>query len=46
MITAAEILGTRGTVAVGVVLLALILGWVAMRIIRRPKRAVRLPHEV
>ncbi len=37
-------LGTGGTVAVGAVLLALILGWAAMRIIKRPERTVWLPE--
>ncbi len=36
-------LGTGGTMAVGVVLLVLILGWAAMRIIHRPERTVWLP---
>src|SRR4051794_4414879 len=41
----AEGLGTGGTVAVGVVLLMLVLGWAAARIIRRPQRTVWLPEE-
>jgi hypothetical protein len=45
LIAAAEILGTGGTVAVGVVLLLLILGWAAKRIIRRPERTVWLPEK-
>jgi hypothetical protein len=44
LIWAAEMLGTGGTVAVGAVLLALILGWAAMRIIKRPERTVWLPE--
>ncbi len=43
LVWVAELLGTGGTIAVGVVLLALILGWAAARIIRRPKRTVYLP---
>jgi hypothetical protein len=45
LIAAAEILGTGGTVAVGVVLLVLIIGWAAKRIIRRPERTVWLPEK-
>lgn len=44
LIGVAEMLGTTGTVAVGVLLLALILGWAAHRIIRRPLRTVWLPE--
>ncbi|MDR3621634.1 MAG: hypothetical protein P4L85_19945 [Paludisphaera borealis] len=40
---AAELLGANGTLAVGVALLLLILGWAAQRIIRRPERTVWLP---
>jgi hypothetical protein len=43
-ITVAELLGTNGTIALGVLLLMLILGWAAMRIIRRPERTVWLPE--
>jgi hypothetical protein len=43
LITVAELLGPKGTIAAGVVLLALVLGWATMRIVRRPKRTVRLP---
>jgi hypothetical protein len=43
LITVAELLGTGGTIAVGVVLLALVLGWATMRIVRRPRRTVWLP---
>jgi hypothetical protein len=46
LIWIAELLGTGGTVAAGVVLLALILGWAAMRIIKRPERTVWLPEKV
>jgi hypothetical protein len=45
LIWVAEILGTNGTIVVGVVLLALILGWAAKRIIHRPKRTVWLLEE-
>jgi hypothetical protein len=34
----ADTLGTGGTIVVGILLLALIGGWAAMRIIRRPER--------
>lgn len=44
LIWAAELLGTNGTIAVGVVLLVLILGWAANRIIHRPERTVWLPE--
>jgi hypothetical protein len=44
LIGIAETLGTGGTIAVGVLLLALIGGWAAMRIIRRPERTVWLPE--
>jgi hypothetical protein len=43
--SAAELLGTGGTVVVGVLLLVLILGWATKRIIRRPQRTVWLPEE-
>jgi hypothetical protein len=43
MISLAEILGTNGTILVGVVLLVLIVGWAAKRIIHRPERTVWLP---
>jgi hypothetical protein len=42
---AAELLGTRGTIAVGVLLLVLIVGWAARRIIWRPERTVWLPEK-
>jgi hypothetical protein len=45
LVWVAELLGTGGTIALGVVLLALILGWAAARIIRRPKRTVWLPEK-
>jgi hypothetical protein len=41
----AEMLGPDRTVAVGVVLLVLILGWAAMRIIKRPGRTVWRPEK-
>lgn len=44
LITVAEILGTNGTIAVGVVLLLLVVGWAAKRLIHRPKRTVWLPE--
>jgi hypothetical protein len=44
LIWVAEILGTGGTVAVGVVLLVLVLGWAAKRIIHRPERTVWRPE--
>jgi hypothetical protein len=44
LIGAADILGPNGTIAVGVVLLVLILGWAARRIIHRPERTVWLPE--
>jgi hypothetical protein len=43
LITVAELQGPEGTIAVGVVLLALVLGWATTRIVRRPKRTVWLP---
>ncbi len=45
LIWTAELLGTGGTVAVGLLLLVLVLGWAAMRIIRRPERTVWLPEK-
>jgi hypothetical protein len=44
LIMLAENLGTGGTIAVGVMLLALVLGWAAARIVRRPRRTVWLPE--
>jgi hypothetical protein len=41
----AEMLGTTGTIAVGVVLLALILGWAAARVVKRPERTVWVPQQ-
>ena len=41
----AELLGTTGTIIVGVVLLLLIVGWTAKRIIHRPERTVWLPQQ-
>jgi hypothetical protein len=40
----ADTLGTGGTIAVGILLLALIDGWAAMRIVRRPERTFWLPE--
>jgi hypothetical protein len=40
----AEVLGVTGVIAVGVVLLCLILGWAARRIVKRPERTVWLPQ--
>jgi hypothetical protein len=45
LIWVAEILGPTGTIAVGAVLLVLILGWAAARVIRRPQRTVWLPEK-
>ncbi len=45
LIWAAELLGTGGTIAVGVLLGVLILGWAAKRIIHRPERTVWLPEK-
>jgi hypothetical protein len=44
LILIADTLGTGGTITVGVLLLVLIGGWAAMRIIRRPERTVWLPE--
>lgn len=41
-----ELLGTGGTIAVGVVLLALVLGWAVSRLVRRPQRSVWVPETV
>lgn len=43
LISIAEMLGTSGTTAVGVVLIVLIVGWAAARIIKRPERTVLMP---
>jgi hypothetical protein len=40
----AEMLGMGGTIAVGVLLLALVVGWAATRIVKRPQRTVWLPE--
>ncbi len=45
LIWVAELLGPTGTVAVGVVLLVLVGGWAAMRVIKRPERTVWLPEK-
>jgi hypothetical protein len=44
LISLAEMLGTTGTIAVGVLLLLLVVGWAAKRIIHRPERTVWLPE--
>jgi hypothetical protein len=44
-ITVAEMLGPNGVLVVGVLLLVLIVGWVAMRIIKRPTRTVWVPDQ-
>jgi hypothetical protein len=46
MNSAAEILGTNGTIAVGALLLAFVLGWAGMRVVRRPECTVWLPEAV
>jgi hypothetical protein len=43
LIWVAELLGTGGTIAAGAVLLALIVGWAAKRVVKRPERTVWLP---
>jgi hypothetical protein len=40
----AEMLGTSGTIALGVVLLILVLGWAAARVFKRPQRTVWRPE--
>lgn len=45
LIAVAEVLGTNGTIAVGVVLLVLILAWTAHQLVRRPERTVWLPEK-
>jgi hypothetical protein len=40
----AGMLGVNGTLAVGVVLLAAIVGWATMRVVRRPQRTVWQPE--
>lgn len=40
----AEVLGVTGVIAVGVVLLTLILGWAAKRIVKRPERTAWVPQ--
>lgn len=44
LIWVAELLGTNGAIAVGVLLLVLVVGWIAARIIKRPERTVWLPQ--
>ena len=44
LITVADFLGPTGTIAVGVLLLVLVVGWAARRIIHRPVRTVWLPQ--
>ena len=41
----ADLLGPTGTVAAGVALAVLVVGWAAMRIIKRPVRTVWLPEK-
>jgi hypothetical protein len=43
LIGAAELLGVGGALAVGAGLLALVLGWAAMRVVKRPERTVWVP---
>ena len=45
LIFAAQILGTKGSMAAGVVLGVATLGWMIRRIVRRPERAVWVPAE-
>ncbi|QDV36572.1 hypothetical protein [Tautonia plasticadhaerens] len=40
----AEVLGTTGTIAVGVLLLVLVMGWAYRRLSKRPQRTVWLPE--
>jgi len=44
MVWLAEMLGTSGTMALGVVLLLLVLGWAAARVSKRPQRTVWRPQ--
>jgi hypothetical protein len=43
LVWVSETLGTDNTIALGVILLALILGWAAVRVIHRPERTVWIP---
>lgn len=43
LINAAEVLGTGGSIGVGVLVLALVLAWAVRRITHRPERTVWLP---
>ncbi|WZO98315.1 hypothetical protein EP7_005375 [Isosphaeraceae bacterium EP7] len=43
LITIAEIIGVNGSIAIGVILLALIVAWIIRRIVHRPERTVWLP---
>src|SRR5262249_3133839 len=45
LVWVAELLGPTGATVLGVALLVLIVGWLAMRIIRRPQRTVWLPEK-
>jgi hypothetical protein len=45
MIWAAELLGVNGTIAVGAVGLAFVVGWAARRLVKRPQRTVWLPEQ-
>jgi hypothetical protein len=40
------LLGPNGTIAVGALLLVLVLGWMALRVIRRPENTVWRPATV
>jgi hypothetical protein len=44
MVWLAEMLGTSGTMALGVGLLVLVVGWAAARVFKRPQRAVWRPQ--
>jgi hypothetical protein len=44
LIMVAETLGTTGTMALGILLAVLILGWAGMRLVKRPQRTVWLPQ--
>ena len=46
MISVAGMLGPNGTIAAGALLLALVLAWLAMRVVKRPERTVWLPATV
>jgi hypothetical protein len=44
MVWFAEMLGTNGSIALGMVLLILVLGWAAARVFKRPQRTVWRPE--